>query len=102
MMKNAEGVTIMAKRNRFQQMEQLMTRVLLVDLALFVLYLLFAAVGITWLKVILSICVVLISAACLAFLYLTQELLKRRSLWMTSAAGAILVCLIFSLILQFP
>ena len=92
----------MAKRNRFQQMEQLMTRVLLVDLALFVLYLLFAAVDITWLKVILSICVVLISAACLAFLYLTQELLKRRSLWMTSAAGAILVCLIFSLILQFP
>ena len=92
----------MAKRNRFQQMEQLMTRVLLVDLALFMLYLLFAAVGITWLKVILSICVVLISAACLAFLYLTQELLKRRSLWMTSAAGAILVCLIFSLILQFP
>ncbi len=92
----------MAKRNRYRQMEQQMTRVLMLDLALFLFYLLFAGLGVTWLKVILSICVVLISAACLAYLYLTQELLRRRSLWMTSAAGAIVVCLIFSLILRFP
>lgn len=92
----------MAKRNRYRQMEQQMTRVLMLDLALFLFYLLFTGLGVTWLKVILSICVVLISAACLAYLYLTQELLRRRSLWMTSAAGAIVVCLIFSLILRFP
>lgn len=92
----------MAKRNRYRQMEQQMTRVLMLDLALFLFYLLFAGLGVTWLKVILSICVVLISAACLAYLYLTQELLRRRSLWMISAAGAIVVCLIFSLILRFP
>ena len=92
----------MAPRNRYRQMEQFMTRILMLDLALFLLYLLFAAMGIIWLKVILSIFVVLISSACLAYLYLSHELLRRRSLWMSSAAASIVICLVFSLILQFP
>lgn len=92
----------MARRNRFREMERLMTYTLLGDLCLFLFYLLFAGLGVTWLKVILSICIVLISSACLAFLYLTNELLKRRSLWMTTAAASIVICLVFSLILNFP
>ena len=38
---------------------------------------------------------ILLSLACLAFLYVSKELLRQRSLWMSTAAAAILVCLLF-------
>ena len=90
------------KNNRYEQLDQLMTKALIADGALFFLYLIFAACGVIWLKVILAICVFLISGACLALLYMTKELLRRRSLWMTTGAGSALLCLLFSLILNFP
>ena len=90
----------MAQNNRYKDMERYMTYVLLTDLALFILYLCFASI--IWLKVILSIFIILISGLSLAYLYITKELLKPRSLWMSTAAAAILVCLLFSLILNFP
>ncbi|MBO5318139.1 MAG: hypothetical protein J6A74_06835 [Oscillospiraceae bacterium] len=93
----------MAKRvNRYKKMEQYMTATLLADLFLFILYLIAAGTGTLWLKVLTAIFTILISGLCLAYLYLTKELLRPRSLWMTAAAGSILLCVIASLILGFP
>ena len=94
--------TYMGKNNRYKQMEKYMIFALLSDLLFFILYLITAGSGIIWLKVIFSIFIIVISGACLAFLYISQELLRPRSLWMTTAAGSILVCLLFSLFLNFP
>ena len=90
------------RRSRYQQMEWLMTYVIVAAAGLFILYLIFAGAGVTWLKVILSILLILICSACLAFLYMNGELLKKRSFWITTAAAAILVCLLFSLMLNYP
>ena len=90
------------RKNRYAQMERFMTRVLLGDLAVFVLYLISAGFGIIWLKVITAIIAILVSGLSLAYLFLTQELLKKRSLWMSVSSGAILICLLVSLILNFP
>lgn len=90
------------KQSRYQQMEWLMTFALVAATGLFLLYLVFSAFGIVWLKVILAILTVLVSLACLAFLYVSNELFKRRSLWMSVAAASVLICLLFSLILNYP
>lgn len=88
--------------NRYKKMEQYMSLILIVDLILFIFFLIAAGNGIIWLKVILFILTLLVSGLCLAYLYLSQELLKQRSLWMSAAAAAIAICLLFSLILNFP
>lgn len=90
------------KQNRYQQMEWLMIYALVAAAGLFLLYLVFAAYGIIWLKVILAILLILLCLACLAFLYVSQELFKKRSRWMVVAAGAVLICLLFSLLLNYP
>ena len=90
------------KRNRYKEMEKYMSIALIADAVLFVLYLICAGAGVIWLKVILAIFAILLSGLCLGFLYLTRELMRRRSLWMTACAGAVLLCLLFSLILNFP
>lgn len=89
-------------QTRYKQMQFYMTIALIADFVLFVLYLIVAGNGIIWLKVVLAVLIFAVSIAVLAFLYLTRELLRRRSLWMTAAAGAITLCLLFSLILNFP
>ncbi len=90
------------RRNRYKEMEKKMTIVLLADVLLFIFYMLAAGNGIVWLKVTLAIIAILISGLCLGFLYLTKELNKPRSLWMTATAGAVVICLVFSLLLNFP
>ncbi len=93
----------MAKRNnRYKEMERYMTYALLADAVLFVLYLIFAGCGVIWLKVVLAILAICLSGVCLGYLYLSKELLRQRSLWMTACAGAVLACVLFSLILNFP
>lgn len=92
----------MARKNSYQQMQWYLTYALIAAAGMFALYLVFAGFGIIWLKVVTAILAILISFACLAYLYLTKELLRPRSLWMTTAAGALIVCLLFSLILNFP
>jgi hypothetical protein len=54
------------------------------------------------LKFIVGIFAILISAGCFGFLYLSQEWNKKRSFWMTTAAVAIAVCILASMILRFP
>ena len=56
----------MAKPNRYKQMEFYMTCSLAADLVLFVLYLVCAKI--IWLKVILSLFILLLSALCLTLL----------------------------------
>lgn len=88
--------------SRYKKMEQYMSLVLIADLFLFIAYLIAAGNGIIWLKVILFIFTLLLAILCLAYLYLSQEITKQRSLWMTTAAFAIAICLLFSLVLNFP
>lgn len=90
------------QKNRYIQMQWYMTYALIADLGMFLLYLIFSGFGIIWLKVITAIFVILISLLCLGLLYLTRELTTRRSFWMTTAAGAMLICLLASLIFNCP
>jgi len=92
-----------AKRNnRYRQLDFLMTRVVIGDAFLFLLYLLCAATGIGWLKGLCAFVVIVGSALGAAYLYLTQEWLKKRSLWMTMSFGALFLLTIVSLICKVP
>lgn len=92
----------MAKRNRYREMESLMTKVILADLLIFVLYLVSAGNGWTVLKVITAIITIFGSLLCLGWLYMTGEFPRRRSLWMITAFASIALCALFSLLLNFP
>ena len=90
------------KRNRYKEMERYMTYALCIDAFIFCLYLLFAGLGIVWLKITFAVFAFILSGIMLAYLYLTKELLKRRSLWISTGAAAVAVCVLFSLVLNFP
>ena len=90
------------KPNRYRIMERYMTYALCLDAILFILYMIVAGNGIIWLKVILTLLCLAVSCALLWFLYATKELLRQRSLWITTGACAIVLCLFISLILNFP
>ena len=90
------------KKNSFRKFERLMTRVILGTLVLFVLMLVAAASGIGWLKWLLAITVLLISAAGTALLVLKQEHRRRRSWWMLASFISLLACTLASLLLGFP
>ena len=91
-----------SKPNRYHQMERYMTYALIADTVIFIFYLIFAGLGIIWLKVLFLLAGLGLSGALLWFLYTTKELLRQRSLWITTGAAAIAVCILFSLILNFP
>lgn len=91
-----------SKTNRYKKMQQYMTYALLGDILLFILYWISAGAGIVWAKAFTAILAIFVSVLCLIYLFMTQELLRKRSRWMTAAAGAILICLLFSLLLRFP
>ena len=90
------------KNNRYLQFERYMTVVLGIALLIFIIFLISSGTGTLWLKVTTAIMGILLTILCLAYMYLTGELLRRRSLWMSTIAAAILICTLFSLILQFP
>lgn len=92
----------MAKPNRYKEMEKLMTAVLIADAVIFVLYLIVAGAQILWLKVLTAVLCLAISVLGLVFLYLTKELLRQRSLWMSAGFFALLMCQLVSLIVAFP
>ena len=92
----------MAKKNRYQELEQLLTVALIADVIIFVLYLVIAGAGILWLKILLAVVDLLLAVAGLGFLYLTKELTKQRSLWLSCGFFSVLVCTLVSLILAFP
>ena len=93
----------MAKVNaRYKRMESLMTAVLILDAVIFIAYLVFAGIGMVGMKIATAALCFLISAAVLYFLYMTRELLRKRSIWMTLAAGCLILCLLVSLLARFP
>lgn len=92
----------MAKRNRYREMENVMTKIILVDVLVFVLYLVCASLGWTVLKVIAAIIAIFGSLLCLGWLYLTGEFPRRRSLWMITAFIGIALCVVVSLLLDYP
>ncbi len=92
----------MAKRNRYQDLERLLTGLLIASAVDFVLFLIFAGTGVIWLKVITAIFAILMPVLCLGLLYMSQELLKQRSLWLTMGFFGIFLCTVVSLIANFP
>ena len=90
------------KQNRYREMERILTIALIADAAVFLLYLLAAGFGVIWLKVITAIVAIVGSGLCLALLYFSGELLRRRSLWMSVGFAAVVVCLLVSLLLNYP
>ena len=92
----------MAKRNRYREMESLMTKVLVGDALVFVLYLLFAGLGLTVVKVAAAIIAILGSLLGLGWLVITGEFSRRRSLWMVTGFIAIVLCVLVSLLLGYP
>ena len=90
------------QKNTFRKFETLLTRVILGNLVLFLLMLTAAASGIGWLKGLLAITVLLVSAAGTALLVLKQEHRRRRSWWMLASFVGFLACTLVSLITGFP
>lgn len=93
----------MGKSNRqYLQMVRFMKIVLAADTAVFLLSLLFAGFGVGWLRVILRFIAVVCSGAGLALLYMNKEMFKARSRWMVVSFAAILICVLVSMICNYP
>lgn len=89
-------------RNDYKEFDRYMTYILIGTGALFTLYLLFALLGVIWLKVILSILIFLICGGILAYLFLIAEIWRPRSRWMTLGAACTAFTLLISLITNCP
>ena len=89
-------------RNRYREMEKMMTKIILADVLVFILYLICAAFSWQVLKVITAIISIFGSLLCVGWLYLTGEFTRRRSLWMVTAFICIVICVVFSLLLGYP
>lgn len=96
------GGIIVATRMRYKQIDQLLTRVIIADTTIFVLYLIFAALGLSVLKAILAIIALLLSGLSLAYLYKIGEFKKARSRWLVMGFCSIVLCTLVSLILNYP
>ena len=92
----------MTKRSRYQNLGRLLTGLLIASAVDFILFLIFAGTGVIWLKVITAIFAILMPVLCLGFLYMSKELLKQRSLWMSVGFAGIFISTAVSLITRFP
>lgn len=90
------------KRRSFWRLEKEVSIVIGIDVVLFVLTLLAGGFGVGWLKVLLGILTIAVSALGCGFLYLVGELNRRRSLWMVTAFACTLLCTLVSLIVGYP
>ena len=89
-------------RNAFRKLEQMLTRVILGTVVVFVLMLVASANGIGWLKWLLAVTILLVSAMGAGLLVLKQEHKRRRSLWMLASFAGLLVCTLVSVLTGFP
>lgn len=92
------------KRNPYRAMESVMTKVLIGDALLFCLYMYAANRVGGWeiVKTVAAVVSFLVSGLSLVWLYLKQEVTRRRSLWMVTACVTILACLLVSMCLGYP
>ena len=79
-----------------------MTRVLLADALVFVLFLVFSSNGWAVVRVIAAVLSALVSLLSLAWLFIPGEITRRRSFWMVTGFGCIFLCLLVSLLLKYP
>ena len=79
-----------------------MTEILLGDVLVFILFLVFSSKGLNVLRVITATLSILASVLSVGWLFITGELLRRRSFWMVTGFSSIFLCLIISLILKYP
>ena len=92
----------MAKQSRYRQFEKMMGSILIFGAVLFVVYLMAAGAGVLWLKILTAAVCMLGSIGALALLYLSRELLRQRSLWLSCGFFSLFICILVSLILAFP
>lgn len=90
------------RKNSFRKFERFLTRIILGELAVFLLMLLSAALGIGWLKWMLSVPVILVSGAGCYLLIARREHKRRRSWWMLASFAGMLLCTLVSLIAGYP
>ena len=90
------------KRSRYRAFERFLTIILFIALTMFALYLLSAAFGWPVMKITAAVMSLLLTPYGLWNLYVSKELLKARSLWLTCAFGSIFVLTIVSLLCNFP
>lgn len=103
MIESPEGVMGMASnQNRYKLLERLLTIILCTDAVVFIVYLVSASAGILWLKVVTAVISFALSAYILWVLYASKEIGKQRSLWITTGSAAIALCLLVSLIVNYP
>ena len=76
--------------------------ILYVALALFVAYLITAALGAVVVKIILAVLAILICVFCEWMLFSAKEMFRARGLWLTCAFFSIMLCIAVSLICNFP
>ena len=89
-------------RNRYREMESMMSKIILADVLVFILYLVCAWFAWHVLKVITAIIAIFGSLLCVGWLYLTGEFTRRRSLWMVTAFVCIVICVVVSMLLNYP
>ena len=93
----------MSQRNTsFRDFERYITLCLALSTLLFFFFLSAAGAGNVGLKIFLALLSVLGSGYCLWLLYKKQELTRRRSFWMSVWAVCLIVCILASIILNFP
>ena len=91
-----------SRRKKFQSLERDLTKVILADLVLFLLVMAISSMGIGWLKIVVGIFALAISALGDLFLVLINEHTRARSRWMLAAFGAIFLCTLVSLLTGSP
>ena len=83
-------------------MESMMTKIILADALIFVLFLVSAGLGWSVVKVVAAIISIFGSLLCTGWLFLTGEFTRRRSLWMVMGFVSIVLCVLVSLLLGYP
>ena len=90
------------RKARFKRMESFITLALCADVVVFLAYLILAGKGIIAWKIVTAIACAGIAGVVLYQLFMSRELLRRRSIWMTLAAACLILCVLLSLVLKFP
>ena len=89
-------------KKAYKSLELLLTIVLLLTTADFIVFLFYSAIGVAWVKTLTAIFAIGVPVLCLIYLMMIHEWLKQRSLWLTTGFACIMVCTIVSLVCHFP
>lgn len=89
---------------RFRDVERVLTIALIAAAVCFLLFLIGAGFGVVWLKAVTAIVTLLVSALALVWLYRLGEVkkLRLRSRYLVFGFGALLLCTLLSLLLNYP